>query len=638
MHHRNLVLCSDGTGNRAGRARGTNVFRTFDSLDHRSGEGDDPGPSQLAIHSDGVGTSDQSWLALIGGAFGYGLARNVRNLYEWLARNYRDGDQIFLFGFSRGAFTVRCLAGMIAHAGIIDPGEGRDLKRRVNAAWLSYRKTHRTILRGKPEIERDTRFRDIHFVGVWDTVDAYGFPIDEVKEGIAWAMQAFAWLPVIGKHAWTRFGNQKPSPKIRHGYHALSIDDERKTFHPVLWDESETAAHKQEIKQVWFAGMHSDVGGGYPRDSLSYVALDWMMSKAESRGLRFNQAKRDQIRAHVNTLGSMHDSRSGLAVYYRYSPRQVAATCTASAAIPLVHQSVLDRIVRSHLDYAPRVLPAQFEVEDAVSAGPRPNEDSTKALARVYTKRRLLYVGLLAWTALLVSWPAILSWRSEAWIEPEWGLLGIGHLLTFLQDNTPELVSDWIAAMRKEPFYTLLFTAALVGMVLLRGRLMNENARAATAAWKHGEAEVAPEELEPPAPAPRAGLRIAHLTGGLAILAIGWLGVQIVGGARVLPYQTPIEAQLPVLPIDEVAEIKFETKNPAQATSHAVVRGRSYRIEILDVDGWSDSSLAADETGLKVDSTLFMECLRWWKREPALPWFVPLVSIGSPNAKRGSVR
>ncbi len=137
---RNLVVCSDGTGNRAGKARGTNVWKLYEALDRNS-----DGVEQMSFYDDGVGSADNIVSKVVGGAFGFGLARNVQQLYSWLARNYEPGDRIYLFGFSRGAFTVRCLAGMISSCGLLDPARvvdgppGHAFERMVHRVWLAYK-------------------------------------------------------------------------------------------------------------------------------------------------------------------------------------------------------------------------------------------------------------------------------------------------------------------------------------------------------------------------------------------------------------------------------------------------------------------------------------------------------------------
>src|SRR5262245_39222731 len=188
---KNIVLCSDGTGNTAIKGRGTNVFKLYEALDLKPDK-------QVAFYDDGVGTERLRLLAAFGGAFGVGLSRNVRQLYTALARVYEPGDRIFLFGFSRGAFTVRTLAGFIAACGIVDGERARsedELNAAVKRAYCAYRDRYRTLIMrlflGKPSdqpetvktVRRDLAVQHgarpqlepwqvpIAFIGVWDTVD-----------------------------------------------------------------------------------------------------------------------------------------------------------------------------------------------------------------------------------------------------------------------------------------------------------------------------------------------------------------------------------------------------------------------------------------------------------------------------------
>src|SRR6266850_973433 len=201
--NKNIVICSDGTGNTTIKGRGTNVFKMFESIDLNGHRFDPELDPQVAIYDDGVGTEDFKPLKILGGVTGWGLSRNVKQLYKELCRIYDPGDRIFLFGFSRGAFTVRTLAGIITKCGMID-----------------------TVI--------------------------YPF----------------------------KFPNQRLSEHVKHAYHALAIDDERHSFHPLLWDQSIPSENKnQKIEQIWFAGAHSNVGGGYPKQGMSLVPLDWLMEK-----------------------------------------------------------------------------------------------------------------------------------------------------------------------------------------------------------------------------------------------------------------------------------------------------------------------------------------------------------------------
>src|SRR5207247_478988 len=146
----------------------------------------------------------------------------------------------------------------------------------------------------------------IEFIGVWDTVEALGLPVDEMKHTLdRWFKLQF------------RDGENDLHPRIRHACHALSIDDERLTFHPTLFDESFRRGD-QVVEQVWFPGVHANVGGGYPKDQMSLVALVWMMEKAHACGLEFHQSIWDDYRRDQDVNGEIYDSRAGLGMYYRY--------------------------------------------------------------------------------------------------------------------------------------------------------------------------------------------------------------------------------------------------------------------------------------------------------------------------------
>ena len=157
----------------------------------------------------------------------------------------------------------------------------------------------------------------IKFLGLWDTVDAYGVPIPELKRGIDWVL----W-PML-------FGDFKLSPKVDRACHAFSLDDERTTFHPLLWDEVADAemlnrgeVRPGRITQVWFAGVHSNVGGGYPEDR-SLVPLEWIMREAKANGLPLDDARVQGIALEASPYARLYDSRAGLAAFYRYGPRRM---------------------------------------------------------------------------------------------------------------------------------------------------------------------------------------------------------------------------------------------------------------------------------------------------------------------------
>jgi len=416
---KNIIICSDGTGNMGGKGRGTNVFKLYEAVDlhgHRHGKGGDL-PPQIAFYDDGVGTEALKPLKLLGGAFGLGLTRNVKELYTQLCRSYRPGDRIYLFGFSRGAFTVRTLAGLVLTCGIIDVWKihsGRELDRRVMEAYREYRRRYRQFVEpedmdavGEPLRMRDDVFDSawIEFIGVWDTVDALGLPFDHAAD-------------VLDRIRRFRFPDTKLSPRVRKGRHALAIDDERHTFHPVLWEE-EGEEESDRILQVWFAGVHSNVGGGYPKQGLSLVTLDWMMAEAEAAGLRFLQSRRDHYHFSQNVHDKLYDSRSGPAIYYRYKPRDIGTLCAQHRVPVRIHASVFDRITHATQGYAPGNLPRTYQavftgeeegehsdlistlVGDAMAA--IPDDESPSPLARVSREVALRRVSHYAFLTASVA-------------------------------------------------------------------------------------------------------------------------------------------------------------------------------------------------------------------------------------------
>lgn len=385
---KNIVICSDGTGNTAIKGRGTNVFKLFEAVDVHGHRSKPALTRQVAFYDDGVGTQRWKPLKLLSGAFGWGLSRNVKQLYAELARTYDPGDRIFFFGFSRGAFTVRTLAGFIAACGIVDRSRcqsNEELLERVEQAYAEYRRRYRRDFgrggrrpRAADRVERAPgEYAVVHpehapggkvrlaFIGVWDTVDAVGFPIP----GLAWFINEFVYR--------FKFPDLRLSPQVERACHALAIDDERLTFHPVMWDEA--GEDSGRIEQVWFAGVHSNVGGGYPKQGMSLVALSWMLTRAEQAGLRFVARDRDFYWDHQNVYDKRYNSRSGFAVFYQYWPRDVAAICASHHVRPKVHLSGIERIIQGTEGYAPGNIPRDLEI---VSTAPEPADPDRQRLER----------------------------------------------------------------------------------------------------------------------------------------------------------------------------------------------------------------------------------------------------------------
>lgn len=306
----------------------TNVVRFHNALL----EGEAGGAEQRRYYHPGIGTEEVLWLERVwAGMTGAGLSRNVKSAYRWLAANYEDGDEIFLLGFSRGAFTVRNLSGLISHQGLPRTPDWA----LVESAYRdSRRKTKREV------DERLFRRPRIHFLGVWDTVGALGIPPE------------FDWLPLWLTFLQPRFHDTELSPAVTHAYHALAIDEMRRTFSPTLWTASSPS--NREVIQMWFAGVHADVGGGYREIELSDITLEWMMDRAESAGAVFHDHMRIQVRGEYR--GVLHDSRLGVFRNSFVQPRRLPNLFDPEETGPVgqqVHLSVLNRIGRPPISQAP---------------------------------------------------------------------------------------------------------------------------------------------------------------------------------------------------------------------------------------------------------------------------------------------
>ena len=263
-----LVLCCDGTWNSPDQKSPTNVTKLALAV----APTDADGREQRTFYHPGVGTN--RWERLRGGAFGFGLSRNVRDAYRFLVENFEPGDELFFFGFSRGAYTARSTAGFVRNCGILR----REHVDRIDEAYALYRdKSSKTHPRGmeatlfRRAYSCETR---IHFIGVWDTVGALGIPLD----GSA--------LARLINRRW-EFHDTKLSGAVDAAYQALAIDEQREPFRPTLWEPQDDPPKDQHVEQVWFAGVHCDVGGGYPQHEISDIPLLWMVDRARRSGLSF---------------------------------------------------------------------------------------------------------------------------------------------------------------------------------------------------------------------------------------------------------------------------------------------------------------------------------------------------------------
>lgn len=305
-----LVVCCDGTWNRRDQPNPTNVTKIHAAV----APADDQGSRQVPHYVPGVGTA--WWEKIRGGMFGMGLSRGVMDAYRWIAQNYEPDDELFLFGFSRGAYTARSTAGLIRNCGILrQPTEDH-----IQQAYSLYRSDE------LPDGPNATAFRTAHshplasirFIGVWDTVGSLGVPVGDNRV-TRWINQRWG------------FHDTDLSSYVENAFHALAVDEARRPYSPTLWSAPEYAPAEQRVEQVWFSGAHSDVGGGFAETGLSDLALLWMAEQAETCGLAFSpdaltpgQPPRDvgmPMPIHPDPFGPLHNTPKGLFRLIPRSPR-----------------------------------------------------------------------------------------------------------------------------------------------------------------------------------------------------------------------------------------------------------------------------------------------------------------------------
>ncbi|CAM4459345.1 hypothetical protein MB901379_02724 [Mycobacterium basiliense] len=340
---KHLVVCCDGTWNTPDQQKPTNVTKVALAVSQQAPSGRE----QRTFYHCGVGT--RRWERIRGGGFGFGLSRDLRETYRVIVQNFDPGDQLYFFGFSRGAFTARSIVGFIRNCGILR----REHIDRLNEAYRLYRS--RRPDSNPREIEA-TLFRRsyshetrIRFIGVWDTVGSLGIPLDGLR------------LVNLFNRRW-QFHDTELSGIVDSAFHALAIDEKRGPFRPTLWGPRADAPTDQRIEQVWFTGVHSDVGGGYPEHELSDIALLWMVDRARSCGLAFDHdaflclPSRDaqappgatsvtaRTAVYPDPLGPLHESRTGV---YRLIKPFVRPLGTTDASHEYVASSAGER--RAHL-------------------------------------------------------------------------------------------------------------------------------------------------------------------------------------------------------------------------------------------------------------------------------------------------
>lgn len=348
-----IIICADGTWNTQDDADNgmpcpTNVECLARALRSESAGG----VPQVVYYHSGVGTN---WgFSLRGGALGRGLWANVLDCYRFLVHNYCQGDQLYIFGFSRGAYTARSLAGLVRNSGILARGH-EDYE---NEAVALYRDNDPSTapdsdrckkLRAEHSVEAET---EIDFIGVWDTVGALGIP------GLS---GSFHFL----KHLDWAFHDVNLSHKVKRARQAFAIHEHRMEFLPTKWElQPDDTADPQKLKQVWFTGAHSDVGGGYPAHGLSDVALRWMLDEAKEAGLSYGMDALPHFAADGNA--DPHDSFSTIYKvidFFRGHPKGAGREWKPSALTGEdIHPSVVERYQRKIKgDFWPETFEAELK-------------------------------------------------------------------------------------------------------------------------------------------------------------------------------------------------------------------------------------------------------------------------------------
>ncbi len=339
---RNIAVFADGTWESNEVANPTNVVKLQRALLPRAKKS----RKQLSCYQPGLGSQGWKSWRILSGATGAGLSENVQDLYGYLVLNYRPGDRLFLFGFSRGAYTVRSLGGLIRSAGILRP-EHFDRIAEAQARYLERGiETHPRAIRARnfrqayawPEFVEPEDFI-IHFIGVWDTVGSLGIPGTGVQKLAE------------------RFHDTDLSTYTHYAYQALAVDERRSTFMPCLWTLQAGAPKDQVVEQVWFTGVHSDVGGGYKDEGLSNDTLAWMWRRAEQAGLGLGKKQFPK----PNPYGELHNSLTGLfkvLSWFHSGRRHIKLKDAANAehTNQAVHLSVKQRFDKQNPAYHPKNL------------------------------------------------------------------------------------------------------------------------------------------------------------------------------------------------------------------------------------------------------------------------------------------
>lgn len=342
------MICCDGTWNRPdqvheGKTCASNVTKVARSI----APADVRGVAQLVFYDKGVGTG--RFDRLLGGGFGWGIKKKILDAYQYLMARYEPGDEIFFLGFSRGAYTVRSTYGLIRNSGLLK----REFGHKLGDAYALYR---RRDDRSHPDAVESELFRKTYsweprakFIGVWDTVGALGIPVGGL-------------LQLVNKR-WA-FHDMTLSSWVDNAFQALAIDEHRKPFQAAVWDRSANA-NGQILEQVWFAGVHSNVGGSYPETGLSDIALLWMIGKLEACGVAIDKGSLETTsNPKPDAFGTLYDSQT---IWYKFAGlgdyvRPIGKKSQESAA-----STAVERMNAQSAEYRPANLKAFLDKGGSVS-------------------------------------------------------------------------------------------------------------------------------------------------------------------------------------------------------------------------------------------------------------------------------
>ena len=346
-----LIICCDGTWNESesvedDRKIPTNVLKMVRAVAPRDEQN---GVDQIVYYDQGIGTGALGVLdRTIGGGTGYGISQNIRECYAFLANNYVAGDEIYLFGFSRGAYTVRSLSGMIATVGFINKNDLRYMPEAYAYYHTEPKQRHRSRFHKLLKSLKREIPDKIKFIGVWDTVGSLGIPTPVLGKIQTWAGKRVERFRV-------GFHDSNLLEVVENAYQALAVDERRGPFRPAVWDK---LTGQRNVQQVWFAGAHSNIGGGYPDAGLSDLAFQWLVNRARECDLAMNEVYlEDSGRVAANERGKLVDSYSfgyKMLEYARVKPH-VRPIGQYLSIGEMIHESVVRRI---QSDVEPRYEPA----------------------------------------------------------------------------------------------------------------------------------------------------------------------------------------------------------------------------------------------------------------------------------------